>query len=100
MGKKCLLHHFLADKKIGSVDKKNILASYSMNSKFLLAARCTLTMSLQQCLLSWHGDLCEFITTAFHCKNSMQVRSKNSQGGRKQCLVTVKGVNNPTWTTQ
>jgi len=54
--------------------------SCSLNSKFLLVARCTLTMSLQQCLLSWHCDLCEFIVTAFHCKNSMQVRSKNSPG--------------------
>ena len=41
--KKCLLHHFLADKKIGSVDKILWGASCSMNSKFLLVARCTLT---------------------------------------------------------
>ena len=81
----------------GSMEKReHFLVVYSTSNKFLVVARHALITGLRICLWSWHCKLHEFIVTPFHC----EVRTRSKNKGLKQCWVKVKGVNNPTWTTQ
>ena len=111
------MQHFLADLKITSVGWKNaFLASYSTSSKFMLVTRDILTTAeaASSCLLpetfwlevlknAYKAGTVNF-ANSLSChhlplwrKYTLEVKTAK---GLKRCQVTVKGVNNPAWTTQ
>ena len=75
MGKKVSLHRFLADQITSAWKKMCFFASYSMNNRFLLVARHTLTMGLRKAgAVNFMNSLSLFTMKKVHTK------TKNSQG--------------------
>ena len=85
----------------GSMEKRErFLVAYSTSNKFLLVARHTLITGLWICLQSHIRRPVNFVNSLSPPSTVKKVCARSKNKALKRCQAKVKGVNNPTCTTQ